>query len=68
MKNFSESKASIRASYALAAAFILYWRWRNVLDALPFLVVIACSLMHLFMHRGHRRVERPRDSEKHDLE
>ena len=39
--------------YALAAVFLVYWHWQHVLDALPFLVVLACPLMHLFMHHGH---------------
>ncbi|MEK4032395.1 DUF2933 domain-containing protein [Methylocystis sp. IM3] len=43
------------ALYALAAAFLIFWLWQHILDALPFLVVIACPLMHLFMHHGHGR-------------
>ena len=26
---------------------------RHVLDFLPFLIHLACPLMHLFMHHGH---------------
>ncbi|NMJ39905.1 DUF2933 domain-containing protein [Roseomonas sp. JC162] len=26
----------------------------HVLGALPYLVLLACPLMHLLMHRGHR--------------
>ncbi len=43
------------AAYAAAAVFVLVWHWRHLLDALPFLVVLACPLMHLFMHHGHSR-------------
>ncbi|WP_036279868.1 DUF2933 domain-containing protein [Methylocystis sp. ATCC 49242] len=66
---FSLSKAPLLALYALAAAFVLYWHWRHVLDALPFLVVLACPLMHLFMHHGHghHHDKAPDNSEKHDV-
>jgi Flp pilus assembly protein TadB len=66
---FSLSKAPLLALYALAAAFLLYWHWRHVLDAMPFLVVLACPLMHLFMHHGHghHRDKAPDNSEKHDV-
>jgi hypothetical protein len=26
----------------------------HVFGALPYLLLVACPLMHLFMHRGHR--------------
>ncbi|MBU6526772.1 DUF2933 domain-containing protein [Methylocystis sp. MJC1] len=63
------TKPALIAIYALAAAFLLYWHWRHVLDALPFLVVLACPLMHLFMHHGHghHHERRPDDAEKHDV-
>ncbi|MGC1861007.1 MAG: DUF2933 domain-containing protein [Methylocystis sp.] len=47
------TKGPMLLVYALAAAFLLYWHWQHVLDALPFLVVLACPLMHLFMPHGH---------------
>jgi hypothetical protein len=53
MYGFFGVRTPILLLYAFAAAFILYWHWRHVVDALPFLVVLACPLMHLFMHRGH---------------
>jgi hypothetical protein len=41
---------------ALAAAG-LFWlleeHWRHVLGYLPYLLFLACPLMHLFMHHGH---------------
>nr|WP_281806893.1 DUF2933 domain-containing protein [Methylocystis echinoides] len=50
---FSLPRTPILFLYAIAAAFLIYWHWRHILDALPFLVVLACPLMHLFMHHGH---------------
>ncbi|MFA7263045.1 MAG: DUF2933 domain-containing protein [Caulobacter sp.] len=35
----------------------LFWllrdHWGHTLGALPYLLFLACPLMHLFMHRGH---------------
>ena len=28
--------------------------WAHLLGVLPYLVLLACPLMHLFMHHGHR--------------
>ena len=36
------------------AAFYLFTEHRaHMFGALPFLLLLACPLMHLFMHRGH---------------
>jgi hypothetical protein len=39
--------------YTAAAFFLIGWHWRHLVEALPFLVVLACPLMHAVMHRGH---------------
>lgn len=39
---------------AVAASVYLYVNHRNhVLALLPFAILAACPLMHMFMHRGH---------------
>lgn len=44
------------AVFALAAAYFLLTEHRaHVIQALPWLLVLACPLMHVFMHRGHRQ-------------
>lgn len=40
---------------AVAAVFLLSEHRAHFLGALPFLLVLACPLMHLFMHHGHGR-------------
>lgn len=36
------------------AAFFLFGEHRaHALGALPYLLLLACPLMHIFMHRGH---------------
>lgn len=40
--------------FIVVAAFFLISEHRaHLLGALPFLVLLACPLLHLFMHRGH---------------
>ncbi|THF64460.1 DUF2933 domain-containing protein [Pseudothauera rhizosphaerae] len=38
---------------ALAAFFLLAEHRAHVLGLLPWLFLLACPLMHLFMHHGH---------------
>lgn len=41
------------------AAIALFLLWEeheaHLLAALPYLILLLCPLMHLFMHRGHDR-------------
>ena len=40
--------------FALVAAFyVLREHYAHALGALPYLLLLACPLMHLFMHHGH---------------
>ena len=38
---------------AVAAYFLLSEHRAHFFGALPFLLLLACPLMHLFMHHGH---------------
>lgn len=40
---------------AIAAYFLLTEHRAHVFGALPYLLILACPLMHVFMHRGHGR-------------
>jgi hypothetical protein len=40
--------------FALIAAFyVLREHWGHALGVLPYMLLLACPLMHLFMHHGH---------------
>ena len=57
----SEPKAFWRSRYAIgllvmgaiAAYFLLSEHRAHFFGALPFLLLLACPLMHVFMHHGH---------------
>lgn len=52
---FWRSRAGLVAiGFLLIAALLLFSEHRaHVLGYLPFLLLLACPLMHLFMHHGH---------------
>lgn len=41
------------AFLAIAAFFLITEHTAHVLGALPYLILLACPLLHFFMHRGH---------------
>ncbi len=54
-ENFLTSRAGIVMMGFLAVGFVLLFTEHraHVLGALPFLLLLSCPLMHLFMHHGH---------------
>jgi hypothetical protein len=48
---------------AVAGFFLLAEHRAHVVPFLPFLLLAACPLMHLFHHRGHKRGSDGSDSE-----
>jgi len=38
---------------AIAAFFLIAEHTAHVLGALPYLILLACPVLHFFMHRGH---------------
>ncbi len=41
----------------VAAYFLLTEHLAHVVGALPFLLLLACPLMHIFMHSGHGQIK-----------
>lgn len=49
--------------FLLIAAFFLTTEHRaHLFGILPFLLILACLLLHVFMHGGHGSHDSPRDS------
>lgn len=44
----------LAGSLAVTAIYLLVEHRLHVALVLPYLLLLACPLMHLFMHRGHR--------------
>jgi hypothetical protein len=47
------SRTVFIAFAAIALALIAYEHRVHVLGILPWLLILACPLMHMFMHHGH---------------
>lgn len=53
---FRSRAALVCIGFLVVAAFLLWSEHRaHVSGALPYLLLLACPLMHLFMHHGHGR-------------
>jgi Flp pilus assembly protein TadB len=51
---------------AVALAYLIAEHRPHLLGWIPYLIILACPLMHLFMHRGHGRHDgRDQSSHKH---
>jgi len=50
---FAHVDMVLLAFLAIAAFFLLTEHRAHLFGALPFLLLLACPLLHLFMHRGH---------------
>ncbi len=42
------------AAAAALGLYLVIWHSVHLAAALPFLVILACPLLHVFMHGGHR--------------
>ena len=56
---------SIWAAGAVALAYLIAEHRPHLLGWIPYLVILACPLMHLFMHRGHGGHGGSRDQSSH---
>lgn len=47
-------RRAVLVVFAVAAAYFLWTEHRaHTLQALPWILLLLCPLMHVFMHRGH---------------
>lgn len=54
-QSFWRSKAAVvmLGFAAVAGFFLITEHWAHLYGWLPFLIILACPLMHIFMHHGH---------------
>ena len=70
----SNQGMTIIAIVSLVSIYILNEHGAHFLQILPFLILAACPLMHLFMHHGHNHSNemskqengKPDQSKRHD--
>jgi hypothetical protein len=57
LTDFLETLSGPRAAFVAFIAAGGYFLWTehqaHLLGALPYLILLLCPLMHIFMHRGH---------------
>lgn len=49
----SRSAMGLLVIGGVAGYFLISEHWVHILGALPYLLLLACPLMHVFMHHGH---------------
>lgn len=54
-RSISASRLVLYAFLAMAGFFLFTEHRAHVFGLLPYLLILACPLMHLFMHGGHGR-------------
>ena len=58
----------VACGFIAVSTFLLFTEHRaQVLGALPYLVLLLCPLMHLFMHSGHSEHGARRDRQEGEL-
>ena len=50
--------------FGIGAALLIIDHWAHVLGVLPYLVLLACPLMHIFMHGKHGHGDHHSDHNK----
>jgi len=67
---FSFHGAATLLLMGAALYFLLVEHGEHVYPTLPYLILLMCPLMHLFMHKSHNKHERDSDNEadRRDLE
>lgn len=46
------------------AGILIYLKWNSLAGFLPYLLLLACPLMHVFMHRSHHGKSSDADQSK----
>lgn len=61
----SRSGISLFVLGGVAAFYLLEEHRAHLLGILPYLIFLACPLMHIFMHHGHGSPSSDRSAEEH---
>lgn len=61
---FSRTTMLVLAAVGLVGLLVWLGHGGHILGAVPFLLLLSCPLMHLFIHRGHRHGGQKHDSHR----
>lgn len=69
LADFFKTLAGARLAFLAFIAAGGYFLWTehraHLLGALPYLLLLLCPLMHIFMHRGHGDQQKDHDAHNH---
>lgn len=67
LPSFWRSPAGLALMVALAVGgfYLVTEHTAHLFGALPYLLILACPLMHVFMHQGHGGHSQPRSNDEH---
>jgi hypothetical protein len=57
---------AVAGVFAIGMALAAADHWAHLFGSLPYLILLACPLMHVFMHRGHGHAGHDGGKEKPD--
>jgi Protein of unknown function (DUF2933) len=60
------AKLALWSAFVVAGFFVLREHWSHALGLLPYLLLIACPLMHLFGHGHHHGSHEHHNDRDHD--
>lgn len=61
-------KGAIAMLIVIAMFYLLREHWGHVLGALPYLLLLACPLMHLFGHGQHNHGQHATEGDRKDTD
>jgi hypothetical protein len=53
LRRFPAWKGAVAMLAIIVGVYLLREHWGHVLGVAPYALLLACPLMHLFMHNGH---------------
>ena len=59
------AKAVFLAFLLIAGFFLVTEHWAHLYGALPWLLLLACPVLHLILHRGHGRHGHGAEGDRH---
>jgi len=67
-KGWLESRSNwvLLAFLAIAGFYLITEHKAHLFGLLPFLILLACPFLHMFMHRGHSGYDRDSPAAGHD--